>query len=211
MTRWEDIDFTDDAPSPSAAQHTARDVKDQTIAGLPTRSAMLAGRRADKRVIVGSLVLIVFTIVMRVMFPPYVIPSASMYPTLQEGDRIVAMRTTNVQRGDVVVFRDNLGWLTDGGDTLVKRVIGVAGDTVEADGMNLYVNGVLVEDTHRRSGSAAAYRNFTMTVPQGQILVLGDNRGESADSSYHGQTVAVSSIIGRGVLIVWPLSDIGVL
>lgn len=210
MTRWEDIDFTDGL-SFSSAQHAARNVEDRTIAGMPTRSALLAGRRSDKRVIAGSLLLIALTVVLRVVFPLYVIPSASMYPTLRDGDRIVAVRTTDVHRGDVVVFHDDEKWLTDGGDTLVKRVIGVAGDTVEADGMNLYVNGVLVEDTHRRSGSAAAYRNFTMTVPQGQILVLGDNRGESADSSYHGQTVAVSSIIGRGVLIVWPLSDIGVL
>lgn len=99
------------------------------------------------------------------------------------------------------------GWTT-GGD-LIKRVVGLPGDTVEARGTSLIVNGETVADPWRREGAPAASKDFTMKVAPGQLLVLGDNRGESADSSYHGETVPQSSVIGRAVLVVWPLNRLG--
>ena len=148
-----------------------------------------------------------------------------------------------VQRGDVVVFRDPGGWLNAGpnpeltplqralqfigispdtsNDYLIKRVIGVGGDRVQCcdtDG-NLSVNGtpidepyvVIPEGEHDASGV-----DFDVTVPEGSLWVLGDNRYASRDSRYnqdqpsHG-FVPLDLVVGRAVIINWPIGRMGIL
>lgn len=81
-----------------------------------TRIERLRQRRADKRFVRILIVVTLALIVVRfVFFPIFSVPSDSMHPTAQEGDRVLVVRTENVHRGDVVVFHDTRGWLDDGG------------------------------------------------------------------------------------------------
>ena len=150
----------------------------------------------------------------------FFIPSASMENTLLVGDRVLVNelvpKAVGLQRGDVVVFQDPGGWLGPGmGNDLIKRVIGLPGDTVsccDADG-RLQVNGHAVDEPYvvLRSGSnRVSGQDFTEKVPAGQIWVMGDNRYDSADSRVHG-TVPESDVVGRAFVITWPANRWSVL
>lgn len=150
----------------------------------------------------------------------YTIPSASMENTLMIGDRIAITRAWlhdgDVDRGDVIVFKDPAGWL-DGaphkGNTLIKRVIGVPGDTVEAgaDG-KVKVNGKPLDETGYVKGGTGSDITFKVKVSEGNVFVMGDNRENSADSRYHTDDgndglVPIADIIGRTEAVYWPLTD----
>lgn len=143
---------------------------------------------------------------------------------------------SGVERGEVVVFKDPGDWLpepapppggvrgairtgltfigllpSDSGQDLVKRVIGIEGDRVaccNADG-RIVLNGVpLVEDYIKDPTNQV---QFDVVVPEGGVFVMGDNRGDSRDSRYHLETdngaVPVEDVVGRVVLVAWPLSS----
>ncbi|WP_329929700.1 signal peptidase I [Streptomyces sp. SP17BM10] len=142
-------------------------------------------------------------------------------------------------RGDVVVFKDPGGWLendhkpsddgpilggakqvltfvgllpSDSEQDLIKRVIGVGGDTVEccdAQG-RLSVNGTPVDEPYLSPGNPPSRQPFKVKVPQGRLWVMGDHRDVSADSRFHmgnpGQgTIPLSGVVGRAFVIAWPL------
>lgn len=142
-------------------------------------------------------------------------------------------------RGDVVVFKDPGGWLErDAGsvpvddppvlreiktgltwvglmpkedEDLIKRVIGIGGDTVVCcdDDGRITVNGTAIEEPYVKSQEATAHITFEVTVGPDRIFVMGDNRARSADSRYHlsdpGQgTIPVELVVGRAVVIAWP-------
>jgi signal peptidase I len=143
------------------------------------------------------------------------IPSGSMMNTLLVNDRVLVNElvpgVVPLRRGDVVVFRDPGGWLGPAGDgDLIKRVIGLPGDTVsccDAQG-RLSVNGHPVDEPYvvlRPGSDRVAAEDFEVTVPAGRIWVMGDNRYASADSRAHG-TVPESDVIGRAFVTMWPLS-----
>ncbi|WP_326846830.1 signal peptidase I [Streptomyces kaniharaensis] len=143
------------------------------------------------------------------------------------------------QRGEVVVFKDPGGWLendrkpsndgpilsgakqvltfvgllpSDSEQDLIKRVIGVGGDTVEccdAQG-RLSVNGTPVNEPYLSPGNPPSRQPFKVKVPQGRLWVMGDHRDVSADSRFHmgnpGQgTIPLSGVVGRAFVIAWPL------
>jgi signal peptidase I len=98
------------------------------------------------------------------------------------------------------------------GDDLVKRVIGVGGDHVRCcstDG-RIVLNGVPLTEPYVKPGDTSDDVRFDVTVPEGRIFVMGDNRNASADSRYHLNdnqgTVPVDNVVGRVVLTVWPFS-----
>lgn len=145
----------------------------------------------------------------------FYIPSASMESTLLVGDRVLVNElvpgAVPLQRGDVVVFQDPGGWLGTGqGDDLIKRVVGLPGDTVsccDTEG-RLSVNGQAVDEPYavvEPGTDRVAAQDFSVTVPAGQLWVMGDNRPNSADSRVHG-TVPVSDVVGRAFLTTWPVS-----
>jgi len=143
------------------------------------------------------------------------IPSGSMRPTLQEGDCILALKpvyglkmpwtgrvlvpVAEPERGDVVVFDAP----PTPGQDYVKRVVAVAGDTVETRNGRLRVNGRPLADDPGRYDPAAPKGDFgPVRVPPGKLFVMGDNRNHSFDSRYWG-FVDLEAVRGRAVAIYW--------
>ncbi len=144
----------------------------------------------------------------------FFIPSESMLPTLKVGDRVLvnkaAYRVHEVHRGDVVVFERPPGLLADENiKDLVKRVIGLPGDTVEFREDHVIVNGHLVEEPYLTPGTVTRAKTLgaSIKVPANEVLVLGDNREGSKDGRFFGP-IKVSSIVGRAFVVYWPSSDI---
>ncbi len=147
-------------------------------------------------------------------FESYFIPSGSMEPTLQIGDRVMvdklAVDFGTINIGDVIVFKSPGAVATVCGDTvpdLVKRVVALPGDTINSIGNRIYVNDKpLKEDwTHNEPLGRPIP---TTVVPTGDYYVLGDNHPNSCDSRYWG-FVPRSSIVGKVFLRYWPLSRVG--
>ncbi|MFH8581085.1 signal peptidase I [Streptomyces zaomyceticus] len=151
------------------------------------------------------------------LYQPYSVPSDSMTPTLDVGSKILAQRVDGeeVRRGDVVVFTDPL-W---GDVPMVKRVAAVGGDTVaccDRDG-HLTVNGEPVDEPYLRPGPGgriiASGTEFSVSVPEGNLFLLGDDRHTSLDSRTHMQeagqgTVPRSSVVARVDAVVWPVKGL---
>ncbi|PWG58942.1 signal peptidase I [Bifidobacterium catulorum] len=151
----------------------------------------------------------------------YEIPSESMRDTLQVGDKVVASRLTprffELKRGDIVVFKDPAHWLGPNvkSDLLIKRLIGLPGDTVECKGPGqpVTVNGVAIDDSSFiRPGVHPSDYAFSVKVTEGHLFVMGDNRSNSADSRAHQEDgsnglVPIGDVEGVAFAVYWPVSD----
>lgn len=139
----------------------------------------------------------------------FVIPSASMEPTLIKDDRLWARRTARFQRFDIVVFRP-----PDRPDQdYIKRVIGLPGETIRLKGTTVFVNGTALRETAPvwRAGRTRIpiLRDVPkVEIPAGCYFVLGDNRDESRDSRYFG-FVPATAIYGKAYKIFWPTTRSG--
>jgi signal peptidase I len=189
--------------------------------------------------IVVGLSLLIATLVRIFLVQAFLIPSQSMEDTLLVGDRVLVSKLTvrfgEIRRGDVVVFADPNGWLSpaadDAGDSfggrvrdalqfvgvlpddseghLIKRVIGVGGDTVSCcdDEGRLQVNGVSIDESeYLRPGDEPSATDFETVVPAGELFVMGDHRSNSGDSRVNG-TVPEDRVTGRSFAVVWPVSN----
>ncbi|HEV8116072.1 MAG TPA: signal peptidase I [Acidimicrobiales bacterium] len=183
----------------------------------------------DAAVLVVAIVVIT-TLLRTLVFQAFYIPSPSMAPQLEVQDRIVvsklSYRLHGVRRGDVIVFDnpDEVGPDEDPGalpsralrtvlegvnvvkpttTEYVKRVIGLPGERVAGRGGNLFVDDRRLVEPYLPAGLATD--DFAeVTVPMGELFVLGDNRGSSFDSRRFGP-IDRSSVVGRAVVKVWPL------
>jgi signal peptidase I len=142
------------------------------------------------------------------------IPSESMVPTLEVGDRVLvnklAYKAHDVNHGDLIVFERPRGAAQAGQDDikdLIKRVIAVGGDTIESRDGLVYVNGERIEEPYLVEGTPTERLELT-EVPDGEVFVMGDNRTNSEDSRDFGP-IDEDTIVGRAVVKVLPLSDIG--
>lgn len=132
------------------------------------------------------------------------ISSASMLPTLEVGDRLViekvSPRLKGVSRGDIVVFKTPpaAGLKED----MIKRAIGLPGDTVSITKGIVYVNGTPLDEPYEREKPHKDFGPFT--VPENSIFVMGDNRNNSYDSRYWG-VVPADSVVGRALVLYYPL------
>lgn len=147
-----------------------------------------------------------------------VVPSESMLPTLQPGERLIveklAYRFSEPKRGDILVFKppfplpgDNPVMSFLGLDELyVKRLIGLPGETVEVKGGQVLINGEPLDETYIKEKPQYTYG--PVTVPAGKLLMLGDNRNSSYDGHEWG-FVDESAVRGRGVFRFWPPSRMG--
>lgn len=193
--------------------------------------------------IVLALAIVISLVVKTWLVQAFYIPSGSMEDTLLVGDRVIVNKFvptfSPLDRGDIVVFEDPGGWLPphltpssgplldalhDGlvfiglapasDDYLIKRVIGLPGDTVACvhAGAPLTVNGVPIEEPYVRPGDQPSAVPFSITVPEGHIWVMGDHRSNSEDSRFHdpngdgqGGSVAIDKVAGRAFVRVWPI------
>jgi signal peptidase I len=149
------------------------------------------------------------------VFQPFSIPSASMVPTLDVGDRILVQKALfswhDVRAGDVVVFRHppaDTNCSGPEGTDLVKRVIALPGQTIYSSGNDIYVDGRRLAENYLPQpdplGPAIPGASATdpYRVPAGEFYVLGDNRQISCDSRYWGP-VKGTTMVGKAVLLWW--------
>jgi signal peptidase I len=147
---------------------------------------------------------------------PRWIPSGSMLPTLQLQDRILVEKLRPrlqqpLPNGTIVVFHAPPVLVEAGYDpkaALIKRVVGQPGDAVEVRGGELLRNGTAVAEPWRQE--PIDYTFGPLTVPEGNVLVLGDNRNASLDSHIWGP-LPRQEVIGTAVFRYWPLNRLGVI
>ncbi|MEV5611692.1 signal peptidase I [Streptomyces sp. NPDC052225] len=188
------------------------------------------------------IALVLALVIKTFLVQAFSIPSASMENTLQIGDRVLVDKLTpwfgsEPERGEVIVFHDPDGWL-EGEPTadpnpvqkvlswvglmpsadekdLIKRVIGVAGDTVECKGTGpLKVNGKALNEPYVYPDNTPCSADnmggtFKVKVPEGKVWVMGDHRQDSMDSRYHQNDVnkgfvPVDNVVGRAIVVAWP-------
>jgi len=146
---------------------------------------------------------------------PFWIPSESMEPTLHgcsgcDNDRLLVDRLSYhlhaVHRGDVVVFHRPPG-LDAAEKVLIKRVIGLPGETVSGHDGKVWIGSRPLQESYVNRACHGTADFSPVTVPSGRYFVMGDNRCDSTDSRVFG-AIPGSSIIGRAFLIIWPLSRI---
>jgi signal peptidase I len=141
---------------------------------------------------------------------PFVIPTGSMIPTIEVGDYVLAEKITfrlihNPRPGDIVVFDDPNGQLPQ----LIKRVVAVDGQTVELRGDVVYVDGRPLDEPYVRGAlTMPGSVPLPLTVPAGQVWLMGDNRPSSSDSRFFGP-VNVETVRGRAFWTYWPLGAFG--
>nr|WP_286169068.1 signal peptidase I [Actinospica acidiphila] len=191
-----------------------------------------------------GIALVLALLIKTFLVQAFSIPSDSMQNTLQRGDRVLVDKLTpwfgsEPERGEVVVFHDPDNWLA-GEPTpdpnalqkalsfiglmpsaeekdLIKRVIGVGGDTVECKGTGpLKVNGKALNEPFVYPGNTPCSQDdqggqFKVKVPEGHIWVMGDHRQNSRDSRYNTADknqgfVPVDKVVGRAVVIAWPIN-----
>jgi signal peptidase I len=198
----------------------------------------IQGRRARRRflgelpfLLLAALVLTV--LVKGFLIQAFFIPSRSMEPTLDVGDRVVvnrlAYRIGEPAHGDVVVFlrptgdgagqpggplswvrravAQGLGGTPPGNEDLIKRVVGLPGDKLQGKDGQLWRNGKKVVEPYL-AGRAVTSDFPPVRVKPGHYWVMGDNREDSADSRVFGQ-VPESTLVGRAVFTVWPVTHVG--
>ncbi len=135
------------------------------------------------------------------------VDGSSMEPSLHDGEFVVinrlAYRWCNPDRGEVIVFRFPL----DPTRRFIKRIIGLPGDTVAVHNGQVFVNGNEVQEPY-----IAASPNYDgeWVIEPGRVFVLGDNRNNSLDSQNWG-TLLIEEIIGKAVVVYWPLTDLGMI
>ena len=170
-----------------------------------------------------AVAVVLVVIVRWLLFAPFIVDGPSMEPNFWTGERLIVNKILydfrDPEAGEVVVFH-----VPAENRDLIKRVIAVAGDTVQYTGDDLYINGNKVEEPYIQEAIDQAHaegklynddegRNYPnemnteTTVPEGHIFVMGDHRNNSTDSRALG-FIPLEDVIGRADVIFWPLKNI---
>lgn len=202
-------------PTERAAIISAMSSRAETRSGSPAPVKSRLRQNVESLALALLLALVVRSSVVEAFW----VPSGSMLPTIQIGDHLFVNKLAyglrvpllgtkivnfgELHRGDIVVFISPVEPSTD----LIKRVVAVAGDTVEVRDKKLYVNGQAVSDEHAHFSDphvkGPPRDNFgPVTVPTGKFFVMGDNRDQSYDSRYWG-FADVEAIKGRATFVYW--------
>ena len=202
------------APGPGEPQEPKEPAQPDDPTGKPAR------KRRPARVVTEWVAIVAVALVLAVaarqwVFQTFSIPSESMVPTLDIGDRIVVQKIFwswhDIKQGDIVVFArppHDTQCTGPESDDLVKRVIALPGQTIYSAGGKVYVNGRQLPESYlpspdplgRPIPNASAQHPYR--VPAGDFYVLGDNRAVSCDSRYWGP-VQGDTIVGKVVLLLW--------
>ena len=192
------MNVTEDAPPPATVQEEKN------------RSRL---KSAIEWVLIIAGALVVALVVKATLVQAFYIPSESMEPTLHTGDRVLvnklSYRLHDIHRGDIVVF-ERPGIEADPAiKDLIKRVIGLPGETVDAHNGRIYIDGKALKEPYLPEdtviGDVAAQR-----IPDDSYWVMGDNRANSSDSRRFGP-IKKSLIIGRAFVRVWPVGSVKLL
>jgi signal peptidase I len=185
------------------------------VDGLRADSEPSPGRRTRNvvewlAIVAGALLLAL--VVKTFLFQAFYIPSLSMYPTLDEGDRVLVNKLSydlhDINRGDLVVFERPPGEPSAIKD-LIKRVIALPNEVIEARDGVVYVDGRRLEEDYVDDGDRT--ENLPrQTVPDGHVFVMGDNRDNSEDSRVFG-AIDEDTVVGRAFIRVWPITKLTLL
>ena len=207
-------------------------------ADVPGDARSEAPQRSWREIPILLVVALAIAIIIKTfLVQAFAIPSISMAPTLERGDRIlvcrICTRVSDVQRGDIIVFTNPhpgpstdrgvvggiLHWLGEGigvaqpeNKDYVKRVVGLPGDVVELHDGTLFLNGTAMAEPYLNP-EVDTQPYGPVTVPDGMLFVLGDNRAHSGDSRFPPPTglgfVPEDTVIGKAFVIVYPPSRWG--
>ncbi len=149
---------------------------------------------------------VLLAIIIRVfLFEPYIVEGASMFPTLDNHERLVVNKLVyhlnDPQQGDIVVFSHPPY------PDYIKRVIGVSGDRIEIKEGVVLVNDLPLEEPYLLE---APYMEFEpVVVPEGHVFVMGDNRNNSTDSrAKHVGFIPVDKVKGKALFVYWPFGEV---
>ncbi len=157
------------------------------------------------------IAVIIAFLIMQVI-KPTIVKEASMQPTLYENNYLIlnklAYKVGEPERGDIIVFHTNLTQENGQEKLLIKRVIGLPGETITIEGGKVYVNDKELEEDYIKDG----YTDGTilnLKVPEGEMFVMGDNRVVSIDSrvSQVG-TVKIDEVLGKAFVRLYPFDQI---
>ena len=217
-----------DHPDPFAAAHeVVEQVRDRATDEAESVKATRSFWVELPFLIVAALIIAV--LIKTFSFQAFYIPSSSMEDTLMVNDRVMVLKLSyvfgDVEAGDVIVFDDPRG--ANGPDEsvvgallrnlaesiglrtpqseFIKRVVAVGGQTVMISDGVVFVDGLPVDEPYLAPGSRLP--DFAqVTVPQGEVFVMGDNRSNSTDSRSFGP-IPEGDIVGRAFVIIWPASS----
>jgi signal peptidase I len=227
-------------PADSATEVEAEQAEPTPAPAVPVRRGRVSAMLRESAIIVVSA-LVLSMVIKTFLVQSFYIPSESMEDTLEVGDRVLVTKLApgplDVHRGDVVVFKDPGGWLPpasgpertgigkvavdaltfvgllpqDSGEHLIKRVIGVPGDTVACcdEQGRVSVNGVSIDEPYLAPGVEPSEIEFSVVVPEDSLWVMGDNRQNSQDSRYNqgnpgGGSIPIGNVVGVAFLTLWP-------
>ena len=180
-----------------------------------------AGRALLEWIVIAVCAVVLAMLIEAFFLQAFSIPSSSMAPTLESGDRVMVYklgyRFHDVGRGDVIVFE--LSNESSSAQDLIKRVVAVGGDTFEISNGTVSVNGTTLDEPYLEhlnstyakapiAGCAKPAVPHRCVVPEGRLLVLGDNREFSRDGRFFG-TIDENAVVGRAFMRYWPPSNFG--
>lgn len=199
---------------------------------MPEESPAPPKRRSFLAELPGLLLtaLVIAVVIKTFLIQPFWIPSESMLPTIEVNDRVMVNKLAynwgEPQRGDIVVFRDPreaqieesvpeavirsvleaVGVRTRGRDDLIKRVIGLPGESIEIRANQIQVNGTPLDEPYLEDVEMPDEGPFL--VGEDEVFVMGDNRNASFDSRRFGP-VPLDDLVGEAFVTIWPLSHFG--
>jgi signal peptidase I len=202
-----------DGPEVAAAVPVGEAAEGEPPPGKPKKTGKSRRKQGYEWLILVAASLAVALFVRAFLIQAFYIPSESMVPTLLTNDRVLVNKLSyhlhDVHRGDIVVFDAPPGAATAQVKDLIKRVIGLPGDTIEGRNGSIFINGKPIDEPYLPPDVRS--RDFPPAkVPPKDIWVLGDNRQDSRDSTFFGP-IKENSIVGRAFVRIWPLDRLGLL
>ncbi len=188
-------------------------VEDGAAGTAPQKARSSRKKQGYEWLILVAASLAVALVVRGFLIQAFYIPSESMVPTLVKNDRVLVNKLSyklhDVHRGDIVVFKAPPGAATAQVKDLIKRVVGLPGETIEGRNGSIFIDGKPLDEPYLSPDVRS--RDFPPEkIAPDKIYVLGDNRQDSRDSTFF-HAIDESAIVGRAFVKIWPLNDLGLL
>ncbi|WP_409305920.1 signal peptidase I [Peribacillus sp. SCS-155] len=155
------------------------------------------------------IALVIVFICREFIFTPVKVEGKSMMPTFEDNNRIIVSKISKLEHLDMIVFHSPVS-----SENYIKRLIGMPGDVVEVKDDTLFINGKKYEEPYLKANKQMIpfkqhlTEDFKVTVPNGSLFVMGDNRRNSSDSREFG-FIAKKAVIGEVKFRFYPLREVG--